>query len=90
MSMTATLTITINQPVQRASAARGLDAVARRLRDLESDHAEIGLSAEDALALGAALEAITAILAAVDPNASHHRPGHHLTNAVKHAEEVTY
>lgn len=90
MSMTASITITINQPVQRASAARGLDAVARRLRDLESDYNALGLSAEDALALGAAREAIAAILAAVDPHSSHHRPGHHLVNAVKHSEEVTY
>lgn len=90
MSMTASLTININQPVQRASAARGLDAVTRRLRDMESDHAALGLSPGDALALRAALEAITAIAATIDPAASHHRPASHLVNAIKYAEEVTY
>lgn len=97
MNINASLTITIDprgswhdQRDQRVAAARGLDAVARRLRDLESDHAELGLAADDALAIGAALEAITAILTAVDPNASHHGPGHHLTAAIIHAGQVSY
>ena len=79
MSMTASLTITINQPAQRASAARGLDAAQRLLRDLESDAAALGLTAKDAAAL-----------AAIDPASSHHRPGHHLTAAIKAADSVTY
>jgi hypothetical protein len=90
MSMTASLTITINQPVQRASAARGLDAAARLLRDLESDANALGLSAKDAAALAVATDLVAAALAAIDPHSSHHRPGAHLISAIKAADGVTY
>lgn len=90
MSMTASLTITINQPVQRASAARGLDAAARLIRDMEADAAHLGLSAKDAAALRVAAALVAAALAEIDPASSHHRPGHHLTSAIKAADGVTY
>ena len=90
MSMTASLTITINQPAQRASAASGLDAAQRLLRDLEADASALGLTAKDAAALAVATDLVAAALAAIDPASSHHRPGSHLVAAIKAADGVTY